>query len=397
MEDKNILVFIESSRAYGRGLTRGIAKYARVLGSWNFFTRPDFYCQGGSFGQMESFEDFLRHLEKSNLDGIITRELPAPLMQRMIQFGIPTIVIPYMHEFPQNLANRIVTDSRAIAEMVADYYMDKGFKNFAYSGFDSLYWSQKRKKYFQTHLEEEGFSLNICNTPEPPDRQDWSNEKETLADWLRQLPKPTGILTCTDDRGLQLLEACRYANIKVPEEVSIVGIDNDHLVCDLSNTALSSVALTTEQAGYEAANLLGKMMEGESASGHTIKVHPKRIVTRASSDILAIDDAKVARAMEYIRKNSRANINVENVVKASMSSRRILEQSFKQILGATIGEEIRRNRIERICELLTETNLPIKQIASITGFETSKHIARYFSRAKGMNLQQFRKAFRSDP
>lgn len=393
MADRNVLIFIENSRGYGRGLMRGIAKYAKILGSWNFFTKPEFYGQGGTFEQLENFKDFLKHLDRSGLDGIITRELPAPLMQHMLRFNIPTIVIPFVHEFPQNLTNRIVTDSEAIAAMVAGYYMDKGFKNFAYSGFDPLFFSQKRKRFFHNHLKEQGFSLHTYNTPKQMGRYDWSIEKEKLANWLRKLPKPIGILTCTDDRGLQLLETCRHANIKVPEEISIVGIDNDHLVCDLSNTALSSVDLTTVQAGYEAATLLERMMDGEQISDYTITVQPKRVITRESSDILAINDAKVARAMEYIRENSRANIKVEDVVKAAMSSRRVLEQNFKKILGVTIGEEIRRYKIERICELLIETNLPIKEVSSITGFETSKHIARYFSRAKGMNLQEFRKAF----
>ncbi len=393
MADKNVLIFIENSRGYGRGLMRGIAKYAKLLGSWNFFTKPDLYGQGGTFEQQENFKDFLEHFDEAGLDGIITRELPAPLMRQMVRLNIPTIVIPFVHEFPQNLTNRIVTDSESIVEMVAEYYMDKGFQNFAYSGFDSMFWSQKRKKHFETYLEEQGYSLNTYNAPKQIDHYEWSDEKEKLADWLRQLPKPTGILTCTDDRGLQLLEACRHADIKVPEEVAIVGIDNDHLVCDLSNTALSSVDLTTVQAGYEAATLLEKMMEGEQISDYTITVHPKRVITRVSSDILAINDEKVARAMEYIRANSRTNIKVEDIVKTALCSRRVLEQNFKKILGVTIGEEIRRHKIERICELLTETTLPVKQIAEITGFETSKHIARYFSREKGMNLQEFRKSF----
>ena len=356
-------------------------------GSWNFFTKPD------SFGQQANLADYLQHLEKSGLDGIITRELPAPLMRQMLRFDIPIVAIPHQHEFPPDLAHRIVTDCEAIAEMAAEYYIDRGFKKFAYSGFDSMYWSRERKKYFQSYLTEAGFSLNTYNMPEQTDGYDWSGEKEKLADWLRQLPKPTAMLACNDDCGLQLIEACRHAKIKVPEEIAIVGIDNDRLVCDLSHTALSSVGLATLQAGYEAAALLERMMASEQIPDSTIIIQPKRVITRESSDILAINDAKVARAMEFIRKNARANITVEDVVGAAMSSRRVMERSFKKILGATIGEEIKKQKVERICELLTETNLPIKQIAEITGFETSKHISRYFSQVKGVNLQEFRKAF----
>lgn len=393
MANKNVLVFIENSRTYGRGLLRGIAKYARVLGSWNFFIRPEFYSQPGPFSDPGNFKDFLEHITQSGLDGIITRELPADLMQHITELNLPTIVIPYIKEFPPNVANRIVTDSEAIAEMVAKYYIEKGFRNFAYCGYDAMFWSQKRKKFFEAYLNDNNFPLYIYSTSEKIGEHNWYLEKERLAIWLKSLPKPVGILTCTDDRGLQLLEVCRYANIKTPEEVSIVGIDNDHLVCALSNIALSSVDLTTTQAGYDAAAMLERQMNGEEIPNFTIKIKPKRVITRQSSDILAIDDAKVARAMEFIRENSRSNIKVEDVVKAALSSRRVLEQNFKETLGVTIGDEIRRHKIERICELLTETNLPIKQIASITGFETSKHIARYFSRVKGINLQEFRNSF----
>ena len=391
MVSRNVLVFTENSRGFGKGLISGIAKYAKVHGSWNFFTKPD------SFGQQANLENYLQHLGKSGIDGIITRVVTAPLMEQMVQFNIPIIAIPHQHEFPQNLTHRIMTNCEAIGEMVAKYYIDRGFTKFAYCGFDSLFWSQNRKQYFQACLEDQGFSLNAYSLPEQTDGYDWSGEKEKLTRWLEELPRPTAMLACNDDCGLQLLEACRQANIKVPEEISIVGVDNDHLVCELSHTALSSVDLATGQAGYEAAFMLEKMMEGEQSPDTTVTILPKRIVTRESSDILAINDSKVARAMEYLRENVRKNIKVEDVAKAAMSSRRVLERSFRATLGTTIGEEIKRHKIEQICELLTETDLPIKQIAEITGFETSKHISRYFSQAKGANLQQFRKTYGQSP
>jgi len=384
---KNVLVFTENSRAFGKGLIGGIAKYAKVHGTWNFFTTPD------SFGQQANLKSYLHYLEKSGIDGIITRALPAPLMQQMQQLKIPIIVIPHQNEFPQNLPHRIVTHCKAISEMAADYFLERGFYNFAFCGFDSMFWSQNRKQFFQDYLEEDGFAVQSYNMPQQSDEYDWSGEKEKLARWLEQLPKPIALLACNDDCGLQLIDACRHADIKVPEEVSIAGIDNDRLVCDLAHTGLSSVDLATGQAGYEAAALLEQLMNGKPVDDGTITIQPRRVVTRESSDILAINDAKVARAMEYIRKNARANIKVEDVVKAALASRRVLERNFKKILGATVGEEIKRHKVELICELLTETDLPIKEIAQITSFETSKHIARYFSQAKQMTLQEFRNAF----
>ncbi len=387
MSDRNILVFTENSRAFGKGLISGIAKYAKVHGAWDFFTTPD------SFGRQANLKDYLQYLGKSGIDGIITRVLPAPRMQQMRQFNIPIIVIPHLDEFLEGLPHRVVTHGKAIAELAADYFLERGFYNFAFCGFESLFWSQDRMRFFRDYLEEDGFAVRTFSMPEQSDEYDWSGEREKLVRWLGRLPKPTALLACNDDCGLQLIDACSHAGIKVPEEVSILGIDNDRLVCDLAHTGLSSVDLATEQAGYEAATLLERMMEGEQIPSCTITIQPKRVVTRESSDILAIDDAKVARAMEYIRKNARANIKVEDVVTAARASRRVLERNFKKILGATVGEEIKRYKVELICELLTETDLPIKEIAQITGFETSKHISRYFSQVKGMNLQEFREAF----
>ncbi|RKX39502.1 MAG: hypothetical protein DRP64_14165, partial [Verrucomicrobia bacterium] len=288
MVSRNVLVFTENSRAFGKGVISGIARYAKVHGSWNFFTTP------GPFEQQADIKEYLQYLEKSGIDGIITRVLPAPQMQQMIRLNVPIIIIPHMQEFPHNLPHRMATNCEAIAQMAAEYYIDRGFKNFAYSGFSSRFWSQNRKKYFRIRLEEEGISLNTYSIPERTGGYDWSGEKEKLATWLEGLPKPTALFTSNDDCGLQVIEACRHANIKVPEEVSIVGVDNDHLVCELSCTTLSSVVLATVQAGYEAAELLERLMEGEQVPDTTIAIQPKRVVTRKSSDIFAINDTKVA-------------------------------------------------------------------------------------------------------
>lgn len=392
MTKKNVLLFIENSRAYGRGLLRGIAKYAKIHGSWYFSTRPQPYSQPRTFQDLENFTDLLKDVDKTTLDGVITRELPPSLMQEMAQLDIPTIVIPYLEEYPQGLTHRIITDSHAIGEMAARYFIEKGFQHFGYSGYDPFFWSQRRKAAFGNYVQDAGFSFNTYDSAKATEPNNWPLEKEDIATWLKGLPKPIAILTCTDDRALQLLEACEHANVKVPEEVALLGVDNDHLVCDLSSIAMSSIDLTTAQAGYDAAELLSKLMNGEEIEEANIKVLPRRVVTRQSSDMLAINDAKVAQAIKFIRENTRKNIKVNDVVAATWTSRRVLELKFKKILGVSIAEEIRRQKVDKICELLTETKLPVKQIAEITGFETSKHIARYFSREKGMNLLEYRKA-----
>jgi len=386
-----ILLLIENSRAYGRGLMRGIARYTRIHRPWDFIIKPDFYSRPPVSETLEDFKGFLNQLDIKKIDGMIIRELPSPFMKFLAKMDVPSIIIPYLNEFPENFTNKIITDSKAISEMVAKYFIEKGFRNFAYSGYDSMFWSEKRKKNFKNFLNKNGFDLFLHSNPEQIKNYQWQKDKESLAKWLSQVPKPIGLLACTDDRALQVLEACRYANIKVPEEVSIVGVDNDDLICDLSSVGISSVDLTTEQAGYESAARLESIIHGEAVQEFTIKVLPKRVITRQSSDILAIEDNAVAKAIKFIRENFRKNIRVGDVINATTCSRRVLEKKFTKNLGKTIAQEIRRFRVDKITELLTETDLPIKQIAAMSGFESTKHISRYFSREKKMGPQQYRK------
>ena len=184
-------------------------------------------------------------------------------------------------------------------------------------------------------------------------------------------------------------------NLKVPDDVAVIGVDNDKLICDLTEPPLSSVALDVEKAGYHTAELLDKLMAGKKIEDQKIIVEPTHVVSRQSTDILSIDDIAVSEALHFIRKNSHRAIQVGDVVAAVLVSRRSLEQRFRNKIGRSIFKEIRRARIERITNMLVETNLPIAKIAIDMGFSGVDHIARYFYSEKGTSPQAYRKSHRA--
>ncbi len=233
----------------------------------------------------------------------------------------------------------------------------------------------------------------LYEKPESLSTGRWFKEQNSIAAWLKSLPKPIGIMACTDYRGQHVLEGCKLTGIHVPEDVAVVGVLNDDVICELCDPPLSSVALDVEKGGYEAAALLDKMMAGRKMrpGDHSVIIRPTHVVTRQSTDILATEDREVAQAMRYIHEHAREPMQVADVVEASGLSRRTLEQRFRKVLGQSILNEITRVRIEQVCLLLTETNLSVAQIASVLRFSNEKHISRPFRQEKGMSPLAYRR------
>lgn len=223
-------------------------------------------------------------------------------------------------------------------------------------------------------------------------RNDWEKEQQHVCRWIKDLPKPVGIFACNDDRGQHILEVCKLMNLKVPEDVAVIGVDNDLMVCEFGDPPLSSIALNIESAGYEAAKLLDKMMNSrKKMKGRQIIATSSHIVQRQSSDILAVDDHGVALAIQYIKDNAKNKILVKDLVDATGISRRALEKRFRKTIHRTIYSEIQQVRIESISKLLIETDLPISQITSLFNFTDVEHISRFFKKEKGIGLREFRK------
>ena len=215
-----------------------------------------------------------------------------------------------------------------------------------------------------------------------------------MAAWLAKLPRPIGIMACYDIKAQQLLDVCRELEIAVPEEIAVIGVDNDRLLCDLASPPLSSVAPNTQRTGYEAAELLDRMMAGETIASEAHLIAPLGVETRQSTDVLAIDDADVARAVRFIRQNFRSGINVADVLREVPLSRRILESRFRRTLGRTMHQEITRLRMAHVKRLLADTDLPLTEVAQSSGFEHVEYLSVAFKRETGSTPRDFRRKSR---
>jgi len=336
----------------------------------------------------------LPDLGDQKADGIIAH---IPYTRNGSQFvpeGIPAIVSPYsIRQFP-NFRN-LITDNLALGKMAAEYFLDRGFRNFAYCGFGGMYWSRERGESFAKRLKKIGLKTQFYEYGQLWSRRQSSraDNQALLAEWLKSLPKPLAVMACNDDRGQDITEACKIAGLRIPYDVAVLGVDNDDMVCDLTNPPLSSIAVNNERAGYEAAEMLAQMMAGKKTNKQVIVARPTHIVTRQSTDIFAVEDRGVGEALRFINEHARKLIHVDEVVNAAISSRRVLERRFRQILGRSILDEIRRVRIEQVIRMLVETNMSISEITTALGYPGVEHIARYFRQERGMSLLAYRKQY----
>jgi LacI family transcriptional regulator len=379
---KRVALTIENSRAFGRDLIRGIVRYSRLYGPWVFYRQDLFYvAQEGEPSKLEL-------LRKWSPQGIISRDLRN--LEELERWGIPLFVAIAM-EPPSEKRNNVVTNDHAIGRMAAEHLLERGFKHFGFCGFDNIYWSYQRSDGFIERIEEAGFQVSLYKQPKAHKNRLWFREEAILAEWLKDLPKPIGIMACNDDRGQHITEACANAKIKVPYDVAVIGVDNDDQVCDIAYPSLSSVALDVEKAGFRVSELLDKLMTGKKMPPQTVIVQPKRVVIRQSTNVVAVENKLVSQALNFIHQNAKRLIQVDDVVKELNVSSSNLYNQFMKTLGRTVFDEIRRVRIELICQMLVETDLSIADIALSLGYDNTNHIARYFRQKMGMSLFEYRK------
>jgi len=308
---------------------------------------------------------------------------------RMIVKGIPTITIDVVEKI-KGIPN-VVGDCETVGKMAAEYFLSLGLKHFAFCGYSKIGWSIERRNAFKKKLKEAGHSVHIFNPPKSDAENLLEKERIILAKWLESLPKPIGIMACNDDRGHNIIEAATMAELKIPDEIAVLGVDNDKLVCELTKPPMSSIALNFEKAGYECAAMLDQMMAGKIPENQTIVIQPTHIKSRQSTDILAIEDPEIVEAIQFIRLNSQKLIQIDDVANAVMLSRRTLTKRFRKVVGHSVYKEIRQVRVNRISQMLVETNMSISQIALSMGYTSVDHISRVFKDKKGISPLEFRK------
>ena len=366
----------------------GIAKYVREHHEWS--------VQSEEWRWTDPVPDWIK---KWNGDGIIAW-LETPELAAMVQeLGVPAVDVRGSSGCGLPL---IDTENEVVGTLAAEHLMQRGFRNYAFCGFVGANYSDNRSHWFRERLTRAGHS---CATYEPPEisrnTQTIELEKrgllfqDDLARWIKSLPKPVGIMTCNDIRGQQVMNACRRLELLVPEEVAVIGVDNDELFCELSDPALTSVALDTVRIGYEAAALLERMMSGDAPPPEPVLIPPIGIATRRSTDVLAMDDRQLAAGTRFLREHVFDAISVNDIARAAGMSRRLFERRFVSQIGRPPKAEVLRLRIERVKELLTDTDWTLAQIAERTGFKHSEYLHTVFTQKTGTTPGKFRTAARA--
>jgi len=385
---KRVALLIESSRAYGRGLLAGIAAYARAHRNWSI------YHHERMLGDAVP-----KWLEDWSGDGIIARVENRQIVSFLQNHSIPAVDLRGLHELPH--VPVLETNDAAVMQLAYEHLAERGFQRFAFCGYQGANYSRRRQDILSALLAADGRELATVEGPNPHtsdtsriEASGLLHERE-LAEWLRGLEKPVGIIACNDTRAVQLLNAARECEIEVPDEVAVVGVDNDVLLCDLADPPLSSVEHNTRRIGYEAATLLDKMMRGQEPPTEPVLISPLHVVVRQSSDVTAIRDTEVAAAVRFIREHAHEGINVDHVVATLPISRSELERRFMRGVGRTIKSQINRERIRRIKDLLTHTDYKLSTIADQVGIAHAEYLNVMFKDVVGMTPGAYRKRFAS--
>lgn len=319
-------------------------------------------------------------LRSKQWDGVISRHTTPALVQACAELKLPLVDLHDVPPFPG--VPKIRPDNVGIGHLGAEHFIERGHRSFGFAGYANDSWSGERRDGFVEALRLAGHPCDVLDVQWPGDYTPWGETEQAsvLATWLKRLPKPAGVMACNDLRAQQIIAVAHAAGLLVPEEVAVLGANNEPIRCELAYPPLSSVSPNAFQSGYKAAETLAAMMSGQPPPVYDVRVEPLGVATRPSTDVLAIEDRSVAAALNFIRQKACVGVSVDEVVKHAHASRSQLEKKFRRHLGRSPQAEIRRVQVAKIKQLLVETDYPLKKIAEMTGFEHVEYMSVVFKR-----------------
>ena len=375
----HVALLIETTRTYTRELLAGVRRYVSAHGPWSCFL------------ELRALESgpppWLKHWKG---DGILTRTFTQEMADVVAATRLPAVELRAT-VLASNLPF-VGVNNRLVGQMVADHFFDRGYKSCAVYSLHTERFFEERVENFISSVKARGGTCPLLPETTSDRTADWEKGQARLVAWLTALPKPVGVFAANDQLGVRVLDACQRAGIPVPEEVAVVGAENEETLCTFASPPLTSVRFDGETVGYNAAELLARMMRGNTRPPRETLIPPKGIVVRASSDDFVINDRLVAHAARIIRENASTGINVDDVCSKLNASRSTLDRRMKAALNRTPKEEILRVRFREVERLLRETDLTIDAIAGQTGFAHSHYLQAAFKEAHGQTPGEFRRA-----
>jgi LacI family transcriptional regulator len=378
-----VALLIETTRTYTREILGGVRRYVAEHGPWSAFV------------ELRALESgpppWLRGWDG---DGILTRTFTAEMNRAVADTGLPAVELrstSLPHDRPF-----VGTDNRLIGQAVAEHFLRRGYRHFATYGLTSETFFVQRVDNFRERVRREGATCDALPLTDADQPLDWEESQAELIRVLRGLPKPVGVFAANDPLGVHLLDACLRAGLAVPEEIAVVGCENEETLCAWANPPLSSVRLDGPGVGYAAARVLDGLMRGGPVPEDPVLIPPRGIVVRESSDDAGVRDSLVARACRMFRESAASGrpVTVEEACAALRASRSTLERRMKAALGRTPKEEIRRMRLREVERLLAETDLTLEDVAERTGFPHASHLHHEFRRRHGVTPGVFRRRMR---
>ncbi len=378
---RHVTVLIETSREYGRGLLRGISKFHREHPYWSIY-----------FEQQDLGAPLPRWLSSWQGDGILARVTDLKMANTLHEQGIPLVDL---HGGAREMALPLLgPDNRAISIEAFEHLVACGLEHFAFVGEPTgqHVYADQRREAFQQIVHEQGKQIFVYASQLSGKSVTQWEKHQQLADWLESLPKPLGVMCCHDALGPQVLEACRIAELDVPSEVAVVGVDNDEFLCGLAIPSLSSVDINPERIGYEAALLLDKMICGEKEPTEPRVFPPQGVIARQSTDLVACEDPRIAEAVRLIQQQAHSYLRVSDIERHLGISRSLLNRLFKQVVGRSPKQEILRIQIETAKRMLIDSDVPVYAICDHVGFRETKYFIAVFRKFTGMTPRAYRVA-----
>ncbi len=380
-----ILLLTDFSSGYSRNLLKGVVKYAKEYGPWIFYRMPLYYRE------LHGDKGVVDWAKKWGADAIIA-QLTDINIDILDKLNIPIIVQNYKNR--SKSVSNLTGDYYTTGVMAAQFFFHKGYKSFAYYGSMDTVWMRERGEGFKDTIISMGYDVYSFDERKNVNEEKWNFDAEGVSKWLINLPKPIALFACDDYFALQITEVCKMYDIDIPRDVAVLGVDNDQLLCSISDPNLSSIELDVQNGGYAAGKLIHEFIEKKVFPPIDIVIKPIRVVTRGSTERYVIKNKYIEQVVKYIDENYMNQLSVDEIIRTVPFSRRVLEKKFKEETCITIYQYIQQTRIEKFATLLITSNMPLVDAAANAGFDDYKNVSRIFLKIKSMTPLQYRRKYK---
>ena len=377
-----VLIISDFTESFTHKLLAGIVDYSRRKEQWIVRRMPPEYKT------KIGIQGVIRVAKEWDVDAVIGQFDPTDDIGLFAENGIVAIAQDYKKKF--TTIPNVTGDYLGTGRMAAKFFLERGFRNFGFFGFNDVCWSDERCEGFRREIEAAGFGDSFYAYRTQEIEMVWYYQRNRLREWLRMIPKPIAIMACDDNQGSNLIEACHGIGIKIPSEVSVMGVDNDEALCSLGSTTLSSIQMDIEEGGRQAAALVERLVADPSAAVDDVVLRPVKIVGRMSTAAFATEDQQILTALLFIHKNALKKISVSDVMAEAALSRRLLERRFKSVTGKTLYEYITDQKLKHFAEQLEDTDEQVINIALSMGENDTKSISRRFKQLYGCTPVEWR-------